>query len=112
MVASLAPIQSRLAELNQDPEVARAILTEGAERARRRASDQDDARCGSGWASVPVDRRITSTKDDLLVHGERRNQAADIVYSMSSSDVGAPGHTSDNRDRGGVSSRNSISSAS
>ena len=34
VVASLAPIQSRLAELNNDPEVARAILENGAERAR------------------------------------------------------------------------------
>ena len=38
VVSSLAPIQARLAELNQDPEVARAILTEGAERARTRAA--------------------------------------------------------------------------
>jgi tryptophanyl-tRNA synthetase len=38
VVASLAPIQTRLAELNNDPEVARAILENGAERARDRAS--------------------------------------------------------------------------
>jgi tryptophanyl-tRNA synthetase len=38
VVSSLAPIQTRLAELNQDPEVARAVLTEGAERARTRAA--------------------------------------------------------------------------
>jgi tryptophanyl-tRNA synthetase len=38
VVSSLAPIQARLADLNQDPEVARAILTDGAERARTRAS--------------------------------------------------------------------------
>jgi tryptophanyl-tRNA synthetase len=37
VVSSLAPIQSRLADLNQNPEVAQAILTEGAERARTRA---------------------------------------------------------------------------
>jgi tryptophanyl-tRNA synthetase len=38
VVSSLAPIQSRLADLNQNPEVAQAILTEGAERARTRAA--------------------------------------------------------------------------
>ena len=38
VVSSLAPIQARLAELNQNPEVARAILTDGAERARTRAA--------------------------------------------------------------------------
>jgi tryptophanyl-tRNA synthetase len=38
VVSSLAPIQSRLADLNQNPEVAQAILTEGAERARMRAA--------------------------------------------------------------------------
>jgi tryptophanyl-tRNA synthetase len=38
VVSSLAPIQARLSELNDDPEVARAILTEGAERARMRAA--------------------------------------------------------------------------
>ena len=38
VVSSLAPIQARLTELNQDPEVARAILTDGAERARDRAA--------------------------------------------------------------------------
>jgi tryptophanyl-tRNA synthetase len=38
VVSSLAPIQARLAELNQDPEVARTILSDGAERARRRAA--------------------------------------------------------------------------
>jgi tryptophanyl-tRNA synthetase len=38
VVASLAPIQTRLAELNNDPGVARTILEDGAERARDRAS--------------------------------------------------------------------------
>jgi tryptophanyl-tRNA synthetase len=38
VVSSLAPIQARLAELNDDPEVAQGILTEGAERARTRAA--------------------------------------------------------------------------
>jgi tryptophanyl-tRNA synthetase len=38
VVSSLAPIQTRLAELNQNPEVARAILTDGAERACLRAA--------------------------------------------------------------------------
>ncbi len=38
VVASLAPIQSRLAELREDPEVARAILNDGSERARDRAA--------------------------------------------------------------------------
>jgi tryptophanyl-tRNA synthetase len=38
IVSSLAPIQSRLADLNQNPDVARAILAEGAERARSRAA--------------------------------------------------------------------------
>jgi tryptophanyl-tRNA synthetase len=38
VVASLAPIQARLAELNGDPEVARAILRDGADRARTRAA--------------------------------------------------------------------------
>jgi tryptophanyl-tRNA synthetase len=37
VVSSLAPIQARLADLDQNPEVARAILTDGAERARTRA---------------------------------------------------------------------------
>ena len=40
VVSSLAPIQARLSELNSDPEVARAILTDGAERARLRAADK------------------------------------------------------------------------
>jgi tryptophanyl-tRNA synthetase len=38
VVSSLAPIQTRLAELNDDPEVARAILENGAESARARAA--------------------------------------------------------------------------
>jgi tryptophanyl-tRNA synthetase len=38
VVEALAPIQSRLAELNEDPEIARAVLAEGAERARIRAA--------------------------------------------------------------------------
>jgi tryptophanyl-tRNA synthetase len=38
VVSSLAPIQARLADLDNDPEVARAILAEGAERARMRAA--------------------------------------------------------------------------
>jgi tryptophanyl-tRNA synthetase len=38
IVSSLAPIQSRLADLNQNPDVARAILAEGAEQARSRAA--------------------------------------------------------------------------
>jgi tryptophanyl-tRNA synthetase len=38
VVSSLAPIQARLADLNRNPEVARAILANGAERARTRAA--------------------------------------------------------------------------
>jgi tryptophanyl-tRNA synthetase len=38
VVSSLAPIQTRLADLNDDPDVARAILEDGAERARGRAT--------------------------------------------------------------------------
>jgi tryptophanyl-tRNA synthetase len=38
VVSSLAPIQTRLAELNDDPEIARVILKDGAERARGRAA--------------------------------------------------------------------------
>ena len=38
VISSLAPIQTRLADLNDDPEVARAILRNGAERARDRAA--------------------------------------------------------------------------
>jgi len=38
VVSSLAPIQARIADLNDNPEVARAVLTEGAERARARAA--------------------------------------------------------------------------
>jgi tryptophanyl-tRNA synthetase len=38
VVSSLAPIQSRLDELNEDPEVARSILDGGTERARSRAA--------------------------------------------------------------------------
>jgi tryptophanyl-tRNA synthetase len=37
VVATLAPIQARLAELNDDPEIARQVLTDGAARARARA---------------------------------------------------------------------------
>ena len=42
VVTSLEPIQTRLAELNADPDVARAILTEGADRARVRAAAKMD----------------------------------------------------------------------
>lgn len=38
VISSLAPIQARLAGLNEDPEVARTILADGAERARARAA--------------------------------------------------------------------------
>jgi tryptophanyl-tRNA synthetase len=38
VVSSIAPIQARLADLNKNPEVARAILADGAERARTRAA--------------------------------------------------------------------------
>ncbi|MFT4037898.1 MAG: tryptophan--tRNA ligase [Thermomicrobiales bacterium] len=38
VVTSLAPIQDRLAELTANPEIARGILTEGADRARVRAA--------------------------------------------------------------------------
>ena len=38
VVSALAPIQARLAELSGDPEVARTILANGAERARARAA--------------------------------------------------------------------------
>ncbi|MCD6059623.1 MAG: tryptophanyl-tRNA synthetase [Thermomicrobiales bacterium] len=38
VISSLAPIQARLAELNDDPDVARAILRDGADRARTRAT--------------------------------------------------------------------------
>ena len=38
VISSLAPIQTRLSDLNQDPEVARAILQDGAESARTRAA--------------------------------------------------------------------------
>lgn len=51
VVDSLAPIQLRLAELNDDPEIARGILAEGAERARVRAAakmDQVRDRMGLG----------------------------------------------------------------
>ena len=37
VVAALAPIQARLAELDADPDLARSILTDGADRARARA---------------------------------------------------------------------------
>ena len=37
VVAALAPIQQRLAELEQDPTVARRVLAEGAARARAQA---------------------------------------------------------------------------
>src|SRR3954468_24091904 len=37
VVATLAPIQSRLAELNEDPDIARQVLADGAARARARA---------------------------------------------------------------------------
>jgi len=72
VVLSLAPIQSRLADLNANPEVARAILAEGAERARSRAvmkmsEVRDRMGVGPGW------RPGALTKDDGLVHGERRD---------------------------------------
>jgi tryptophanyl-tRNA synthetase len=38
VISALAPIQSRLAELNSDPEIATTILRDGADRARARAS--------------------------------------------------------------------------
>jgi tryptophanyl-tRNA synthetase len=38
VVSSLAPIQTRLADLNGNPEIARGILEDGAERARSRAA--------------------------------------------------------------------------
>lgn len=38
VVTSLAPIQARLAELDADPSIARAVLSEGAERAHLRAA--------------------------------------------------------------------------
>lgn len=38
VVATLAPIQSRLEELNDDPDIARVVLSEGAEQARFRAA--------------------------------------------------------------------------
>jgi tryptophanyl-tRNA synthetase len=42
VVSALSPIQARLAELNADPSVARAILADGAERARVRAAAKMD----------------------------------------------------------------------
>jgi tryptophanyl-tRNA synthetase len=51
VIATLAPIQSRLAELNDHPEIARRVLAEGAERARSRAvpkMDQVRERVGLG----------------------------------------------------------------
>jgi tryptophanyl-tRNA synthetase len=42
VVAALAPIQTRLAELDADPSLARRVLTEGADRARVRASAKMD----------------------------------------------------------------------
>ena len=38
VISALAPIQARLADLNEDPEIASSVLQEGAERARARAS--------------------------------------------------------------------------
>jgi len=38
VISALAPIQTRLAELNEDPQVAQGILGDGAERARTRAA--------------------------------------------------------------------------
>jgi tryptophanyl-tRNA synthetase len=38
VVASLAPIQERLADLTQHPDIARSVLTSGADRARSRAA--------------------------------------------------------------------------
>jgi tryptophanyl-tRNA synthetase len=40
VVSSLSPIQARLAELNQHPDIARSVLVDGAERARTRAADK------------------------------------------------------------------------
>ena len=37
VVSSLSPIQARLADLSQHPDIARSVLTDGAERARARA---------------------------------------------------------------------------
>jgi hypothetical protein len=42
VVTALSPIQARLAELNADPDIAHAILTEGADRARVRAAAKMD----------------------------------------------------------------------
>ena len=100
VVTSLAPIQTRLAELNKDPEVARAVLTDGAERARTRAAvKMTEVR--DAWVSVPVDRRIALANDDRLVNGERRDQAADVrVLDVIQRRRGARVHTSDTPDRG------------
>ena len=38
VVSSLSPIQARLADLNQHPDIARSVLNDGAERARTRAA--------------------------------------------------------------------------
>jgi tryptophanyl-tRNA synthetase len=38
VISSLAPIQARFADLDENPDVARAILTDGADRARSRAA--------------------------------------------------------------------------
>jgi tryptophanyl-tRNA synthetase len=40
VASSLSPIQARLAELNQHPDIARSVLIDGAERARTRAADK------------------------------------------------------------------------
>ena len=40
VISALAPIQTKLAELDADPAIARAVLTEGANRARARAEDK------------------------------------------------------------------------
>jgi tryptophanyl-tRNA synthetase len=51
VIATLAPIQSRLAELTQNPELARQVLAQGAARARARAlpkMDQVRERVGLG----------------------------------------------------------------
>src|SRR4051812_25451668 len=40
VISSLEPIQRRLAQLNDDPEISRAILENGAQRARSRAADK------------------------------------------------------------------------
>lgn len=54
IVASLSPIQGRMAELAASPEIAHAVLTEGAERARARAmSKMAEVRDRMGLGAAP-----------------------------------------------------------